>query len=77
MNGKITPLAPQKLIRALEKAGFAVIRQKGSHIFMEHPDGRTSVIPYHAGEELGIGLIRKIMKDACMTREEFFELLKR
>jgi predicted RNA binding protein YcfA (HicA-like mRNA interferase family) len=41
MNGKINPLAPQKLIKALKKAGFAVIRQKGSHVFMEHPDGRT------------------------------------
>jgi predicted RNA binding protein YcfA (HicA-like mRNA interferase family) len=77
MNGKINPLAPQKLIKALKKAGFAVIRQKGSHVFMEHPDGRTTVMPNHPGEELGIGLIRKIMKDVCMTREEFFELLKR
>ncbi len=38
----------RQVIRALQKAGFFVIRVKGSHHFMRHPDGRTTVVPVHA-----------------------------
>ncbi len=77
MDWKISPLPPEKVIKALEKAGFFAIRQKGSHIFLQHPDGRTTVVPYHKGEDIGIGLLRKIMRDARMSREEFLELVKK
>jgi len=77
MDGKISPLPPEKVIKALEKAGFKAIRQKGSHVFLRHQDGRTTVVPYHKGEDIGIGLLRKIMRDACMSREEFIELAKK
>lgn len=40
--------------------GFQEIRQKGSHKFFAHPDGRRTVIPDHSGEDLGRGKIRKI-----------------
>jgi len=70
-------LPPEKVIKALEKAGFKAIRQKGSHVFLRHQDGRTTVVPYHKGEDIGIGLLRKIMRDACLNREEFLELVKR
>ena len=73
---KLKPLPPRIVIKVLGKAGFQKIRQKGSHIFMEHPDGRTTLIPFHAGEDLGRGLLRKIIKDAELTREEFLKLLK-
>lgn len=77
MNGKIKPLPPAKIIKLLEKIGFKKIRQKGSHIFMEHPDGRTTIVSFHKGEELGRGMIRKIMKDAEISRGEFFRLIKK
>jgi len=44
---KIKPLPTKKVIRALEKIGFKQIRQKGSHLFMRHPDGRTTLITIH------------------------------
>jgi len=44
---------------------------------MEHPDGRTTIVSFHKGEELGRGMIRKIMKDADISREEFFRLIKK
>lgn len=48
----------------------------GSHMVYKHPDGRKTTIPHHAGEEIGPGLLNKIIKkDLQMTREEFFELL--
>ena len=70
------PLVPgARLVRALERAGFALVRQRGSHIFLRHPDGRTTVVPVHKGEDLGRGILRKILRDAELTPEEFVELL--
>jgi predicted RNA binding protein YcfA (HicA-like mRNA interferase family) len=40
---KIKPLPASRVIKALEKIGFQQIRQKGSHLFMRHPDGRTTI----------------------------------
>ncbi len=52
------------------------MRQKGGHVFLKHPDGRTTVVPVHRGEEIGRGLLRKIIKDTRLTREEFLELVE-
>jgi len=73
--GAINPLPIRKVIRALENIGFRQIRQKGSHLFMRHPDGRTTLIPIHPGEKIGKGMIRKIINDAELTRDEWFELI--
>jgi len=61
---------------ALKKAGFEVLRIKGSHHFMSHPDGRRTVVPVHRGETIGPGLMLKIIRDCDMEREEFLKLLK-
>ena len=65
------------MIRILQKAGFVSIRQKGSHQFFKHPDGRTTVIPVHPGEDLGRGLLRAILRDIKMTPESFLEALQK
>jgi len=44
------------VIKALAKIGFQPVRQRGSHLIMKHPDGRSTVIPVHPGEELGRGV---------------------
>jgi predicted RNA binding protein YcfA (HicA-like mRNA interferase family) len=72
---KIYPLPPKKVIKALGKIGFQQIRQKGSHLFMRHPDGRTTLITLHPGEDIGKGMIIKIIHDAKITREEWLELI--
>ena len=61
--------------RALERVGFVVLRIKGSHHFLRHPDGRSTVVPIHSGETLGPGLLNQILKDAEIERETFAELL--
>jgi len=38
---------------------------------MRHPDGRTTVVPIHTGEDIGRGLLRKIIRDARLDVEEF------
>lgn len=63
------------LIAALRGHGFTVIRIKGSHHFIRHTDGRATVIPVHAGETLGPGLLASILRDIKMMREELHKLL--
>jgi len=63
------------LIAALKKAGFEVVRVKGSHHFLRHADGRTTVVPVHAGETIGAGLLSKIMRDCEVSREALISLL--
>ena len=65
----------RQLIRALQKAGFSVIRIKGSHHFMRHPDGRATVVPVHAGETIGPGLLNQILRDTELDRDQIQDLL--
>lgn len=64
-----------ELIRALERAGFARARQRGSHVRLRHADGRVVTVPTHAGRVVGRGLLRKILRDAELTQDEFMALL--
>ena len=75
MTTKLPILKADELIPALEKAGFRLIRQKGSHMRMKHPDGRVVTVPVHPGRDMGRGLLRKVLRDAELTREEFMALL--
>lgn len=65
----------RRLIAALSKVGFEVIRVKGSHHILRHPDGRRTVVPVHRGETIGPGLMSQILRDCEMTRDELLELL--
>jgi len=73
---KISPLNPQKPIKILQTAGFKIIRQKGSHIIMIDDRKTRIVIPVHPGKDVKPGLIRAIIKEAGLSREDFFKLLK-
>ena len=68
-------LTGKEVVAALERAGFSVIRTRSSHHFMRHPDGRTTMVPVHAGETIGPGLMSKILRDCDLTREAFAALL--
>ena len=72
---RLPTLKGRDVIRALKDAGFRIVRQRGSHLRMTHPDGRVVTIPIHAGRDIGRGLLRKILRDAEITREAFLELL--
>jgi predicted RNA binding protein YcfA (HicA-like mRNA interferase family) len=50
---RIVLLPAKKVVKALEKIGFEQIRQRGSHLFLRHPDGRTTIIPVHSTENIG------------------------
>lgn len=69
---KLPLMKANELAKVIKKLGFEFKRQEGSHMFFEHPDGRTTVIPNHPGEEIDRGLLTKIIKkDLQISREEF------
>jgi predicted RNA binding protein YcfA (HicA-like mRNA interferase family) len=59
------------MIAFLKSSGFRQTRQKGSHKFFRHADGRSATVPFHKGEDLGRGITDKILKDVELTREDF------
>ena len=73
---KLPRLNGKELAKIVEKFGFIYSHTTGSHMVYKHPDGRMTVIPYHPREEIGPGLLNKIIKkDLKITREEFEKFL--
>jgi len=63
------------VIKALTRLGFVARRTKGAHVFLKHPDGRTTTVPVHPKEEIDRRLLRKIAADIRMHPEEFMYLV--
>lgn len=72
---KLPLLFPQELIRILQKMGFQESRQKGSHKYFKHSDGRATVVPFHSGRDIGRGLLKTILNEIQVNREEFMKYL--
>ena len=65
----------KQVIAALAKIKFKVMRVRGSHHFLRHADGRAIVVPLHAGETIGPGLMTKILRACDLSIDEFVNLL--
>jgi len=79
LNVASLPQVPgQRVVRALEKIGFVVRRQKGSHVILVHFQdlSRRTVVPLHGSKPVKPGTLRCILKGASVTPEDFKELLK-
>jgi predicted RNA binding protein YcfA (HicA-like mRNA interferase family) len=63
------------MTRILVELGFAAVRQKGSHVFYRHPDGRTTTVPHHKGRDLARPLLREILREIDISPDEFQKLL--
>ena len=72
---KLPLLSSIELCKVLKKLGFEEIRQKGSHKYFKHPDGRATVVPMHGNRDIGRGLLRKILNEIELSREEFLKNL--
>ncbi|MBI2097944.1 MAG: type II toxin-antitoxin system HicA family toxin [Candidatus Vogelbacteria bacterium] len=64
----------REIIRVLHKLQFYSVRQKGSHLFFRHDDGRTTLVPVHPSEEISTGLLRQILGQIKISPEEFSKL---
>jgi predicted RNA binding protein YcfA (HicA-like mRNA interferase family) len=68
-------VSSQRLIKVLKKIGFEVVRTEGSHKFLQHTDGRCTVVPVHRGENIGKGLLAQIMRDCEISAEDLRKIL--
>ena len=74
---KLPVLSGKQLLKLLQKNGFVVVRQKGSHVFLEDKNEElTTVIPLHGNEDLGKGLLKAILNDLELSVDELVEMLK-
>jgi len=71
---RLAPISARELQTILSRLGFTLIRQKGSHAFWQHPDGRATIVPVHKGEDIGRGLLRQILRDLGVTPAKFAKL---
>ena len=72
---RLPPVSGRELATALGRKGFQVIRIKGSHHVLRHADGRMTVVPNHGKEEIGPGLLAKILRDCDLSRDDLRDLL--
>jgi len=71
---RLPVISSTKLIAFLEKIDFVIIHQKGSHVRLKHKDGRTVTVPHHSNQPVSKGVLRKIIRDLGLSRDEFIEL---
>lgn len=71
---KLPVLSGKNLIQALEKDGFQVVRQKGSHVSLQKGVYKT-IVPLH--DELAKGTLLGIMKQCGLSKEDLIDLLKK
>ena len=73
---RLPDVSGAELIRALQKAGFVVLRQKGSHVSLEKVDPNgpfRTIVPMH--REIARGTLHDILKQSGLTRDELRRLL--
>jgi predicted RNA binding protein YcfA (HicA-like mRNA interferase family) len=75
MSKRLPALSAKKLSTILKELGFKAIRQRGSHIFFRHTDGRTTIVPFHVGEDIDRSLLHQIIREIGSTPEEFYKYL--
>ena len=73
---KLPVVSAKQLIKILKDLEFAETRQKGSHKFFKHGDGRVTSVPFHSGD-LGKGLLRKVLNQIKISPEELRKLIKK
>lgn len=75
MSGRLPQTKPEACIRALEKLGFVVRRQIGSHVILRHPvTGRMTSVPHQSGD-IKRGLLYGIIRQAGISVDEFIKML--
>ncbi len=65
----------KEFIKVIEKSGFYLDRQKGSHAIYKDNNGQRVVVPIHSGKDLKEGTLMGMIQDIGMDKKTFFELL--
>ena len=64
---RLPRLTAQEIIKVLERKGFALVRQSGSHKIYRNPEGIRITVPFHPGKTLHPKLLKSIMEDANLS----------
>lgn len=67
-------ISGDEFTKAVSKIGYVWDHTEGSHMILLHPSGRRLSVPRH--KELGRGLLRVLIKDTGLSRQEFLKLLR-
>ncbi len=70
---RLPVISGDEFAKAVRKIGYVWDHTEGSHMILLHPSGRRSSVPRH--KELGRGLLRSLIRDTGLSREEFMALL--
>ena len=76
MMEKLPRVTAAEAVKALERAGFLLVRQSGSHKIYKNKEGKRATVPYHAGKTLHPKVLQSILRDANITVKKFKDLLK-
>lgn len=76
MTKRLPRITAAVAIRALERAGFFLARQSGSHKIYKNQKGKRATVPYHSGKILHPKVLKSILRDADLTPDEFRDLVK-
>ena len=71
---RLPVISGDQFVKVLSKIGYGWDHTEGSHMILLHPSGRRLSVPRHP--ELGPGLLRALIRDADLSREDFIKLLK-
>lgn len=72
---KLPVISGKKLLNLLKKNGYLMVRQKGSHVFVESlEEGRGTIIPVHGNEDLGKGILKSILRDLNLDAEDLLRM---
>ena len=70
------PITDAKTLeKLLFKLGFKAVRQKGSHVFYRHADGRYTTLSHHQGTQLGRSLIKHILREIELSQQEYIDFM--
>ena len=75
MTQKLPRVTAKDIIRVLEKKGFVLVRQSGSHRIYRNGKGKRVTVPFHSGKILHPKVLKNILADAEITIEELREIL--
>lgn len=73
---KLPRVSATEVIKALEQAGFFLVRQSGSHKIYKNKEGKRVTVAYHAGKTIHPKIMQSILRDSGLTVEGFKKLLR-
>lgn len=75
MSEKLPRVNASEIIKVLEKCGFVMTRQSGSHKIYKNPEGNRATVPFHSGKILHPKVLKSILNEADLSIEELKKYL--